>query len=50
MNNLSLKDTAKYAIAMSVITITHEDNINTKMNKDYVEYYMDKIQWDEKEI
>ena len=50
MNNLSLKDTAKYAIAMSVITITHEDTINPKMNKDYVEYYMDKIQWDEKEI
>lgn len=50
MNNLSLKDTAKYAIAMSVITISHEDTINPKMDKDYVEYYMDKIQWDEKEI
>lgn len=47
MNNLSLRETAKYAIAMSVITISHEDTINPKMSKDYVKYYLDRIKWEE---
>ena len=47
MNNLSLKDTLKYAMAMSVITIKHEDTINPKMSDDYVKYYLEKIKWEE---
>ncbi|SFU28243.1 pfkB family carbohydrate kinase [Clostridium sp. DSM 8431] len=47
MNNLSLKDTVKYAMAMSVITIRDEDTINPKMSDDYVKYYLDKIKWEE---
>lgn len=47
MNNLSLKDTVKYAIAMSTITISHEDTINPKMSDEYVELYLDKIEWEE---
>lgn len=47
MNNLSLRDTVKYAMAMSVITIKDEDTINPKMSDDYVRYYLDKIQWEE---
>lgn len=48
MNNLSLRETSRYAIAMSVITISHEDTINPKMSKEYVDYYIDKIEWEEK--
>lgn len=48
MKGLSLKETVKYAIAMSVITISHEDTINPKMSDDYVKYYIDKIKWQEK--
>ena len=47
MNNLSLRDTVKYSIAMSTITIAHEDTINPKMSRDYVDYYIDKIKWEE---
>lgn len=47
MNNLSLKDTVKYAMAMSVITIAHEETINPNMNHEYVIKYMDNIIWEE---
>lgn len=47
MNNLSLCDTVKYAIAMSIITISHEDTINPKMSDEYVDVYLDKIEWEE---
>lgn len=47
MNNLSLRDTVKYAMAMSVITIFDEDTINPKMSDDYVKFYLDKIKWEE---
>ena len=47
MNGLSLKDTVKYAIAMSVITIEHEDTINPKMGHDYVRHFINKIHWEE---
>lgn len=36
MNNLSIKDTLKYAVAMSIITITHEETINPKMSHEIV--------------
>ena len=45
MNNLSTKDTVKYAIAMSLITITHEDTINPKMSDEYVREYIESINW-----
>lgn len=47
MNKLNLKDTVKYAIAMSVVTISHEDTINPKMSHDYVKHYIEKIEWEE---
>lgn len=47
MNNLSLRDTVKYAMTMSVITIHDEDTINPKMSDDYVKLYLDKIKWEE---
>ena len=45
MNNLSTVDTVKYAIAMSLITITHEDTINPDMSEDFVKKYMETINW-----
>lgn len=47
MNNLCLRETVKYAIAMSTITISHEDTINPKMSGEYVELYLNKIDWEE---
>lgn len=47
MNGLSISDTVKYAIAMSIITISHEDTINPKMSYEYVDLYLDKIKWSE---
>ena len=47
MNNLCLRETVKYVIAMSTITISHEDTINPKMSGEYVELYLNKIDWEE---
>lgn len=50
MHGLSLKETVKYAIGMSIVTISHEDTINPKMCEDYVDYCLNKIEWIETEI
>ncbi|WP_288480200.1 carbohydrate kinase family protein [Clostridium thermobutyricum] len=50
MKGLSIKETVKYAIAMSIVTISHEDTINPKMCEDYVDYYLEKIVWEETEL
>ncbi|MGL4772150.1 MAG: carbohydrate kinase family protein [Clostridium sp.] len=44
---LSIKDTVKFAIAMSIITIAHEDTINPKMSEELVKMYIEKIEWEE---
>lgn len=45
MNNLSIVDMLKYAIAMSVITISHEETIHPDMNYDMVETYIKNLDW-----
>lgn len=45
MKNYSIKDTVKYAIAMSNITITHENTINPLMSEAYVNKYMESMEW-----
>lgn len=45
MNNLSIKDTLKYAMAMSVVTISHEDTIYPNMCCEVVEKYLNAIDW-----
>ena len=45
MNGLSITETLKYAIAMSIITITHEDTINPAMSHEHVKNYMSKMTW-----
>ena len=47
MNEISLKETVKYAIAMSVITISHEENINPNMSEEYVKEFIKTIKWRE---
>lgn len=47
MNNLSIKDTLKYSMAMSIITITHEETINPAMSNELVNDLIDKTEWKE---
>lgn len=47
INGLSLTDTVKYAQAMSVITISHEDTIHPNMNDEFVKENINKISWTE---
>lgn len=41
----SLRDTVRYAIAMSVVTISHAETINPNMSEDYVNEFMKKMEW-----
>ena len=50
MNNLSIKDTLKYAMAMSIITITHEETINPDMCHNSVENFVKNNKWVEKKL
>ena len=45
MNKLSTIDTLKYAVAMSLVTITHEETINPNMSYEYVKEYIKQINW-----
>ena len=44
-NVLSIKDTVKYAIAMSIVTITHEETINPNMSEDFVNGFIKDMNW-----
>ncbi|MCF0148854.1 MAG: bifunctional hydroxymethylpyrimidine kinase/phosphomethylpyrimidine kinase [Clostridium sp.] len=45
MNNLSIKDTVKYAIAMSIVTITHEETINPSMSEEFMNKFIKDMEW-----
>ncbi|MEG2247228.1 MAG: kinase, partial [Peptostreptococcaceae bacterium] len=45
MNNLDLVETVKFAISMSVITISTEDTIHSDMDYDLVKKYIEDIKW-----
>ncbi len=47
VNNISLKDTVKYAVAMSVLTIAHEDTIHPDMSDATVLEHIEKLDWTE---
>lgn len=47
MNNLNIKDTLRYSVAMSIITITHEETINPKMSHELVEDLVNRTKWRE---
>ncbi len=47
MNNLNIKDTLKYSVAMSIITITHEETINPKMSHELVKDLINRTKWRE---
>lgn len=46
MNAMSIKDTIKYAIAMSVLTVGHPETINPNLSEELVEKTIHEIQWD----
>ena len=48
--DLDLSDTVKYAIAMSTITISHEDTIHPDMTDELVKENINKINWTEENI
>lgn len=45
MNQLSIRDTVKYSIAMSAITISHEQTIHPEMSGKLVQQYFDTLEW-----
>ncbi len=45
-NDLDIKDTVKYAIAMSAITISHKQTIHPDMCCNMVETYLDTLGWE----
>ena len=47
MRNMSIRDTVKYAIAMSNITISDEATIHPEMSEAYVEDYLKSATWEE---
>ncbi|MCT4594981.1 MAG: carbohydrate kinase family protein [Anaeromicrobium sp.] len=47
MNNMDIVKTIKFSVAMSIITISHEETIHPKMCYEYVNKYMDEINWTE---
>ena len=48
MNGISLTETVKYAVAMSVITISHEDTIHPNMSDEFVKNHINNLSWTEK--
>lgn len=49
-NQLDIKETVKYAIAMSAITISHEQTIHPNMGVELVQQYMNTLEWCEVEF
>ena len=50
MNKLSIKDAVKYSIAMSAITISHEQTIHPDMGYQLVQQYLNTLEWSEVEF
>lgn len=50
MNSLSVKETVKFAVAMSTITISHAETIHPDMGYDLVQKYISELEWIEIEF
>jgi len=50
INNLSIEETVKFSISMSLITISHEETINPSMSYDLVKETINKTKWIEKTL
>ncbi len=46
MNNLHIADTVKFGVAMSTITIAHEETIHPKMDYGLVKKHVDELRWE----
>ncbi|MGL6173681.1 MAG: carbohydrate kinase family protein [Cellulosilyticaceae bacterium] len=44
-NEKSIIDTVKYAMAMSIITISHEETIHPNMGHELIEKYVQELEW-----
>lgn len=47
MNNLEIIDGLKYAIAMSLITISHPETIHPEMGEEFVQKMLNELKWEE---
>lgn len=47
MNNLSIEETVKFSVAMSIVTISHEDTIHPDMSCELIEKTIKSINWTE---
>lgn len=47
MNNLSIEETVKFSVAMSIVTISHEDTIHPDMSCELIEQTIKSIDWTE---
>lgn len=47
INNRPIQETIKYAAAMSIITISHEETIHPEMRHELVETYIEQLDWTE---
>lgn len=47
MNSLPIKETVRFAVAMSTITISHEKTIHPEMCYDLVQKYINELDWQE---
>ncbi|WP_294093483.1 PfkB family carbohydrate kinase [uncultured Cetobacterium sp.] len=45
MNDLSIKDTVKFSMAMSIVTISHEETIHPKMGHELIQEIIEKTNW-----
>ena len=50
MNEMSITDTVKYSIAMSAITISHEQTIHPEMGYELVQQYLNTLEWCEEKF
>ncbi|PAB56895.1 carbohydrate kinase family protein [Anaeromicrobium sediminis] len=47
INDMNIRDTIRFSVAMSIITISHEETIHPKMCHEYVKKHIDEIDWTE---
>lgn len=45
MNNLSIKETVKFAMAMSIVTISHEETIHPNMGHELIQQTIQNTNW-----
>lgn len=47
MHDLPIKETVKFAMAMSIVTISHEETIHPNMGHELIQEIIAKTNWNE---